>query len=136
MSKQKYPQTASITSSDGNVITRKHRANYSQVKAHAKQDRKRHEAYKRQDAYDLLTIQEKMKHAGKKELAKLRKRLAAQTPPQVKVAHLTVAQKTAKTLTTIQDAIALMPKTKKGKTKQSYKPSDDSLIHHKSFSRA
>ena len=118
MSKQKYPQT-SVSGVTSTGTSHKKREHYSQVKAHAKQDRKRHEAYARQDAYDLLTIEEKMKHAGKKELAKLQKRLAAHTAPVAKVAPLTEAQKTAKAVKRAQDAVAALPMPKKKLSKAS-----------------
>ena len=59
MSTQKYPQSASVSSSDG-TPTRKRRNRYSQVKTHAKQDRKRREAYDRQDKYDGLTLTQQL----------------------------------------------------------------------------
>ena len=51
---------------------------YTQLKNHAKQDRKRREAYARQDNYDSLTVTEKIALAVKRggsvrELARLRK---------------------------------------------------------------
>ena len=76
MSKQKYPQsqTASVTT-DGNKV-RKGRESYSNFHLHAKRSRKRQEAEARQASYDALSIEEKMKGAGAKELAKLQKKLA------------------------------------------------------------
>ena len=55
---------------------------YTQLKAHARQDRKRRDAYARQDKYDSLTVAEKialvLKRGGsKKELERLTK---ANTP--------------------------------------------------------
>ena len=85
---------------------------YSSFKLHAKRDRKRFEADDRQAAYDALSIAEKLKHAGKKETAKLQKRLANQTPPQVKTSPLTQAEKDAKVVASVQNAAAVAPKAK------------------------
>ncbi len=76
MSKQKYPQnnTTSVTSTG---TPRKGREHYSQIKAHAKQDRKRHEAYARQDKYDSLTIQAKIDSCVPGGSKRQRDRLAA-----------------------------------------------------------
>jgi hypothetical protein len=60
MSKQKYPQASVSTTSTGEKVVRKGRENYSQSKAHVKNDRKRHEAYARQDKYDKLSTAEKL----------------------------------------------------------------------------
>lgn len=53
------------------------RESYTQVKNHAKQDRKRREAYARQDKYDSLTIAEKFNtliaDGSKKQRNKLEK---------------------------------------------------------------
>jgi hypothetical protein len=81
MSQQKYPQSTVSTSADGTKSVRKGRANYSQVKTHAKQDRKRHEAYARQDKYDKLTIAAKLAQlpvgACERQRVRLTKQLAA-----------------------------------------------------------
>ena len=50
---------------------------YTQVKAHAKQDRKRREAYARQDKYDALPLEEKLKGMGAKHRARWDKQQAA-----------------------------------------------------------
>jgi hypothetical protein len=50
---------------------------YTQVKAHAKQDRKRREAYARQDKYDALPLAEKLKTMGAKHRARWDKQQAA-----------------------------------------------------------
>jgi hypothetical protein len=63
---------------------------YSQVKNHAKQDRKRREAYARQDEHDKLSIEDKIAKATSRggsvrELARLRKTYVKQldvTPPK------------------------------------------------------
>lgn len=84
MSKQKYPQTANSVSISNSgekrsTLTIK-RNGYTQVKAHAKQDRKRREAYTRQDKYDGLTIVEKFNTlvagGSKKQRTKLEKQFA------------------------------------------------------------
>ena len=59
-------------------------AGYTQLKAHAKQDRKRREAYARQDKYDALTLTEqialvKSRGGSVFELARL-KEMASPTP--------------------------------------------------------
>jgi len=54
---------------------RKQRDHTKSGKLAAKRDRKRREAKERQSAYDKVSIKEKMKYAGKKELAKLEKKL-------------------------------------------------------------
>lgn len=59
MSKQKYPQ-ASVSTTSATGTPRKGRASYSQIKTHAKQDRKRREAYARQDKYDSLTLAQQL----------------------------------------------------------------------------
>jgi hypothetical protein len=107
MSKQKYPHAASVSTSDGKPV-RKGRENYSQVKTHAKQDRKRHEAYARQDKYDRLSTEQKLKELGptgsKRQRARLEKLLASEKAPAVKVAPLTEAQKAVKTVKRSQAA--------------------------------
>lgn len=50
---------------------------YTQMKAHAKQDRKRREAYARQDKYDALPLEEKLKGMGAKHRARWDKQQAA-----------------------------------------------------------
>ena len=112
MSKQKYPQSiTSATNSSGESLSG--RDSYSSHFIHAKRDRKRREAEERQAEYDKLSIQEKMKHAGKKELAKLQKKLALQTPPAVKVAPMTEKQKSVKAVKRATDAVKSKAKAKK-----------------------
>lgn len=50
---------------------------YTQLKAHARQDRKRREAYARQDKYDALPLAEKLKTMGAKHRARWDKQAAA-----------------------------------------------------------
>ena len=113
MSKQRYPQ--STTTSTGTV--RKGRERYSQIKTHAKQDRKRHEAYARQDKYDKLTTAEKLAQLPvgtcERQRVRLKKQLAAEHAPAVKTPTLTNAQKNAKAVKRAQDDVAAMPVTKK-----------------------
>ena len=78
MSHQKYPQ-ASVSTTSATGTPRKGRASsYSQVKAHARQDRKRHEAYARQDKYDLLTTKQKIIQLGPTGSERQRNRLELQ----------------------------------------------------------
>lgn len=77
MSKQKYPQTSTSTLSDGSVAKRKGRDSYSSAKLHAKRDRKRREAYARQDAYDRLSNTAKLRSLGKTGSKRQRVRLEA-----------------------------------------------------------
>jgi len=50
---------------------------YTQVKAHAKNDRLRREAYARQDKYDTLPLAEKLAGMGAKHKARYEKQQAA-----------------------------------------------------------
>jgi hypothetical protein len=118
MSKQKYPQ-ASVVTTDGKP-TRKGREHYSQMKTHAKQDRKRHEAYARQDKYDRLTLTQQLDSCvpdgSKRQRARIEAAMAkaVQTPVKVtKPAPLTEAQKSAKVVKRAKDAVAALPVTKK-----------------------
>ena len=90
MSKQKYPQATVTTTSDGSKVVRRGRENYSQVKTHAKSDRKRHEAYARLDKYDKLSTAEKLAElpigACKRQRVRLAKQLAEETQTFKKVA--------------------------------------------------
>jgi hypothetical protein len=122
MSKQKYPQSTVTTSPTGIKTVRKGREHYSQVKAHAKNDRKRHEAYARLDKYDRLTTAQKLAElpegACERQRVRLTKQLAAesQAPTKaktVKQVPLTSAQKGAKAVKRAQDAVAALPVTKK-----------------------
>jgi hypothetical protein len=116
MSKQKYPQATSV-STTGVKIERKRREHYSQVKNHAKQDRKRKEAYARQDAYDRLTFTQQLASCvpggSKRQRARIEAQMAAATKPSVKIAPLTDAQKSAKIAKRAKDAVAALPVTKK-----------------------
>jgi len=83
MSKQKYPQSTSVSTSTGTTVSRggKRKENgYSSFFIHAKRDRKRKEAEARQAAYDKLTIAEKfntlIEGGSKKQRAKLNEQLA------------------------------------------------------------
>jgi hypothetical protein len=109
MSKQKYPQTTSVSTS-GVKSERKGREHYSQVKTHAKQDRKRHEAYARQDKYDALSTKDKLASCvpggSKRQRARLEKQLAAEKAPAPKLAPLTEAQKGVKAVKRAKDAAA------------------------------
>lgn len=72
---------------------------YTQVKAHAKQDRKRREAYARQDKYDALPLAEKLKTMGAKHKARYEKQqaaLAKRNPAPAPVAKATVEVKPKK----------------------------------------
>lgn len=107
MSKQRYPQAASVSSA-GVKGEHKGRANYSQVKTHAKQDRKRHEAYARQDKYDGLSTKAKLASCvpggSKRQRARLEAQLASEKAPATKPAPLTEAQKAVKTVKRSQAA--------------------------------
>jgi hypothetical protein len=106
MSKQKYPQASVGNLGSGKTVNRPRKVNgYSNFHLHAKKNRKRDEAEARQAAYAKLPIAEKMKHAGKKELAKLEKRLATQTPPAVKIAPMTEEQKAVKAVKRAKNAV-------------------------------
>lgn len=109
MSKQKYPQTASVTSSTGEA--RKGRANYSHAKADARKHKRRDEAEDRQIEHDSLTTSEKLAKAksrrgeSKREIARLSKGLewekaqkvtAAAKAKEAHPAPLTEAQKADK----------------------------------------
>jgi hypothetical protein len=72
---------------------------YTQVKAHAKQDRKRREAYARQDKYDALPLAEKIAGMGAKHKARYEKQqaaLAKRKPAPTPVATATVEVKPKK----------------------------------------
>jgi len=101
MSKQKYTKTP--TSADGTPI-KKGREQYSSEKLHARRNKRRNEAEKRQAIYDGLSIQARIAVArgrrgdSKREIARLEKRLAAQKAPAPKQAPLTPEQKAVKTV--------------------------------------
>lgn len=114
MSKQKYPQTASVTSSTGEA--RKGRANYSHAKADARKHKRRDEAEDRQIEHDSLTPDEKIAKAksrrgeSKREIARLTKGLEWEKAQKVtaaakaKAAPLTEAQKGEKAVKRAKDA--------------------------------
>ena len=78
MSKQKYPQNTSSTSTDGKMSVRPIKKNgYTQVRAHAKQDRKRREAYARQDKYDGLSLTEQLETTDPNGSKRQRARIVA-----------------------------------------------------------
>jgi len=60
------------------------RQNYSQIKNHAKQDRKRREAYARQDKYDSLSLSEQLAscdpNGSKRQRARITKLMEGTTP--------------------------------------------------------
>lgn len=93
MSKQKYSTTATVTAS-GVKSEHKGRGNYSQAKTHAKQDRKRHEAYARQDKYDGLSIKAKLASCvpdgSKRQRARLEAQLASEKASKPAPARKTV----------------------------------------------
>ena len=82
------------------------RESYTQVKNHTKQDRKRHEAYARQDKYDDLTIAEKfttlIEGGSKKQRSKLEKLMdkydakKASVPTTIEPTKVPKAKKPAK----------------------------------------
>lgn len=94
MKKQKYPQT-SVTTSEGKS-TRKGRDHYSQAKTHAKQDRKRREAYDRQDKYDRLTLQQQLDSCvppgSKRQRVRIKAAMEKATSSPVKVTKKTTPQ--------------------------------------------
>jgi hypothetical protein len=78
MSKQKYPQASVGTSSDGTTRLRPIKKNgYTQVKNHAKQDRKRNEAYARQDKYDALSLEKQLESTDPNGSKRQRARIEA-----------------------------------------------------------
>jgi hypothetical protein len=115
MSKQKYPTTMTSASGKPTASRNIKQNGYSNFTLHAKRNRKRQEAEERQAAYAKLPLAEKMKYAGKKELAKLQKRLAAQTPAQIKPAPLTEAEKSQKAIDRAVNAANAVPKPKSKK---------------------
>ena len=76
MSKQKYPQTASVSTTAGGA-TRTKRKSYSHAKADAKKARKRREAEDRNFKYECLSTAEKLKGLGPTGSNRQRKRLEA-----------------------------------------------------------
>lgn len=91
MSKQKYPQAASVTSSgDSPRRTLNVKKNgYTQVKNHAKQDRKRAEAFQRQDIYDGKTLKQQLQscdpNGSKRQRTRIEKAMATAVSEPVKV---------------------------------------------------
>lgn len=67
---------SNITTNTESTNSRKKKNHDKSGKLQRKRDRKRSEAKARQAAYDKVSIKEKMKYAGAKELAKLEKKLA------------------------------------------------------------
>lgn len=79
MSKQKYPQASSASTSTtggGNASKRKQNG-YSSIKLHAKRDRKRREAEDRQFEYDKKTTAQKLKELPATGCKRQRTRLEA-----------------------------------------------------------
>ena len=76
MSKQKYPQSETVSSS-GEKVVRKGREHYSHAKADARKNKRRDEAEDRQANYDALTTKEKLKGLGATGSNRQRKRLEA-----------------------------------------------------------
>lgn len=113
MSKQKYPQsgTATSTGTSGNASKRKQNG-YSSVVLKAKRAAKRAEAEERQARYDQLSLKDKIKRAesrdgeSKREITRLKAKLEKEKAPQVKVQPLTEAQKSAKAVKRAKDAVA------------------------------
>ena len=95
MSKQKYPQAA--TTSTGEKIAHTGREHYSQVKTHAKQDRKRHEAYARQDKYESMSLKEQLASCvpdgSKRQRARIEAAMAAALEVKPAKTPLVVADK-------------------------------------------
>lgn len=112
MSKQKYPQTATVVTAGG-VTVRKGREHYSHVKSDAKKNLKRRQAEDRQFKYDTLSTADKLKGLGPTGSNRQRKRLEAllakEKAAQVKPAPLTDAQKSAKAVKRAKDAVAAVP---------------------------
>ncbi len=85
MSKQKYPQSTSTATTTSGIVTRKRRNHYSQVVNHAKQDRKRKEAYARQDKYESMTLTEQLNSCvpggSKRQRARIEAAIASATAP-------------------------------------------------------
>ena len=79
MSKQRYPQTATASSPEGEV--RKSRSRYSHAKGNIRKNTRREEAGERQSYYDSLTTNAKLAKAksrrgeSKREVARLTKGL-------------------------------------------------------------
>lgn len=77
MSKQKYPQSTSVSSSGTPTRRAATRTSYSSVKLHAKRDRKRREADIRQAEYDAKSTATKLKELGATGSTRQRARLTA-----------------------------------------------------------
>jgi hypothetical protein len=93
MSQQKYPQTSISTTVNGSKSVRKGREHYNQVKAHAKNDRKRHEAYDRLEKYNRLTLTQQLESCVPGGSKRQRARIEAE---MVKVVATTPTKKTTK----------------------------------------
>jgi len=95
MSKQKYPQssTGTTTTTGGNASKRKQNG-YCSVKLHAKRDRKRREAEARQRDYDKLTTAQKLKELPATGCKRQRTRLEAILAKEQEAAKAKKAKKT------------------------------------------
>jgi len=113
MSKQKYPNTASVTK-DGAAV-RKGRENYSFEKRRNRLNARAKAADIRNGEYEALTVKERIALVNKRiaslggeskrELARLNALLAKEKAPAVKPAPLTEAQKSAKSIKRAQDSV-------------------------------
>ena len=77
MSKQKYPQATTVSSSGTPTRRVATRTSYSSTKLHAKRDRLRREADDRQFEYDKLSTEQKLKELGPTGSNRQRLRLTA-----------------------------------------------------------
>jgi len=91
MSKQKYPQVAT-SATTGKPTRSNRRDNYSSVKLHAKRDKKRAEAYSRNEKYERMTLSEQLKSCipggSKRQRARIEAAMAKameKNPPSVKI---------------------------------------------------
>jgi hypothetical protein len=125
MSKQKYPQVAT-SATTGKPTRSNKRERYSSDKLNAKQDRKRSEAYARNEKYERLTLQKQLESCvpggSKRQRARI---LAAMNKaisklPSVKIAPQTEVHKSEKIDTLVQNAVENDPSTK-GKVKRAAK---------------
>jgi len=97
MSKQKYPQTSVSTNSTGTTRIRPIKKNgYTQVRNHAKQDRKRLEAYARQDKYDGKTLKQQLESTDPNGSKRQRARIEAAMAKAVETSVKVTAPKTEK----------------------------------------
>ena len=126
MSKQKYPQVAT-SATTGKPTRSNKRERYSSVKLHAKWDRKRDEAFLRNEKYERMSLSEQLASCvpggSKRQRARIEAAMAkalSKTPPSVKIAPQTDAQRSAKIVTLVQNAVENDPSTK-GKVKRAAK---------------